>query len=65
MNKLIILVVLACVLGSLAQSSTDKRSQCKFYRFMWFELFILRAIGIFEQRSWWKAFKEQNQKVYH
>lgn len=50
MNKLIILVVLACVLGSLAQSSNDKGSQCKFYE-------------IFEQRSGGKC-KESVSKRY-
>lgn len=33
MNKLIILVVLACVIGSLAQTSNDKGSQCESYIF--------------------------------
>lgn len=31
MNKLILLVVLACVIGSLAQTSNDKGSQCESY----------------------------------
>lgn len=31
MNKLIVLVVLACVVGGLAQTSNDKGSQCESY----------------------------------